>query len=126
MTGAISNLPFGGVGGSGTGNYRGRYSFDAFTHRRPVADTPSWLEALLSVRYMPYDMTEMQRIKRFIDSRPNFDRNGKQLKGWRHWSSFMFGLGAKNSTAALMRWVLVLFLSYTITAKRGMWSSVWR
>ena len=32
-----SELPFGGVGRSGTGAYRGRAGFDTFTHARAVA-----------------------------------------------------------------------------------------
>ena len=29
-------LPFGGIGNSGMGRYHGKYSFDAFTHEKPV------------------------------------------------------------------------------------------
>ena len=51
---ANENLPFGGVGNSGMGSYHGRLSFDAFSHRRAVVITPSWLD--LPFRYMPYKM----------------------------------------------------------------------
>ena len=51
---ANENLPFGGVGNSGMGSYHGRLSFDAFSHRRAVVITPSWLD--LPFRYMPYRM----------------------------------------------------------------------
>ncbi|MFI9832870.1 aldehyde dehydrogenase family protein [Streptomyces sp. NPDC051913] len=37
---AVSNAPFGGVGGSGSGAYGGRTGFDTFTHRRTVATQP--------------------------------------------------------------------------------------
>ncbi|MFC8427963.1 aldehyde dehydrogenase family protein [Streptomyces sp. NPDC057253] len=37
---ALSNAPFGGVGGSGSGAYGGRTGFDTFTHRRTVAAQP--------------------------------------------------------------------------------------
>lgn len=30
-------LPFGGIGKSGIGRYHGKFSFDAFTHYKPVA-----------------------------------------------------------------------------------------
>ncbi len=49
---ANENLPFGGVGNSGLGTYHGRLSFDAFSHRRSVVTTPTWLD--LPMRYMPY------------------------------------------------------------------------
>jgi coniferyl-aldehyde dehydrogenase len=29
-------LPFGGVGASGMGNYRGKYGFDTFSHQKPI------------------------------------------------------------------------------------------
>ena len=51
---ANENLPFGGVGNSGMGSYHGRLSFDAFSHRRAVVVTPTWLD--LPFRYMPYRM----------------------------------------------------------------------
>ena len=37
-----------------TGSYHGRLSFDAFSHRRAVVITPTWLD--LPFRYMPYKM----------------------------------------------------------------------
>ncbi len=36
----VSDLPFGGVGESGMGSYHGRYSLDAFSHRKAVLDKP--------------------------------------------------------------------------------------
>lgn len=46
--------PFGGVGNSGMGRYHGKYSFDAFCHRRTVVTTPEWID--LPLRYMPYKL----------------------------------------------------------------------
>ena len=54
---ANENLPFGGVGNSGMGHYHGRDSFNAFSHRRSVVVTPTWLD--LPFRYMPYKMFEL-------------------------------------------------------------------
>lgn len=51
---ANERLPFGGVGNSGMGSYHGRLSFEAFSHRRAVVITPTWLD--LPFRYMPYKM----------------------------------------------------------------------
>ncbi len=51
---ANENIPFGGVGNSGMGHYHGKLSFDAFSHKRSVVTTPTWLD--LPFRYMPYKM----------------------------------------------------------------------
>ena len=37
-------MPFGGVGDSGFGMYHGRYSFEAFSHKKPVLWKNSGLE----------------------------------------------------------------------------------
>lgn len=47
---SIPTLPFGGVGESGQGSYRGRSSYECFTHRRSVVSTPGWMEGMLKVR----------------------------------------------------------------------------
>ena len=49
---ANEHLPFGGVGNSGMGRYHGRDSLYAFSHRRAVVTTPTWMD--MPVRYMPY------------------------------------------------------------------------
>ncbi|MEU8961070.1 aldehyde dehydrogenase family protein [Streptomyces sp. NPDC048491] len=36
----VSDLPFGGVGESGMGNYHGRYSIETFSHRKAVLSKP--------------------------------------------------------------------------------------
>ncbi|WP_101852188.1 aldehyde dehydrogenase family protein [Kocuria flava] len=46
-------LPFGGVGASGTGAYHGRHSFETFSHRRAVLDKPQAPDTLRVV-YPPY------------------------------------------------------------------------
>ncbi len=51
---ANERLPFGGVGNSGMGSYHGRLSFDAFSHRRAVVVSPTWID--LPFRYMPYKL----------------------------------------------------------------------
>ncbi len=45
-------VPFGGVGNSGMGAYHGIDSFNAFSHRRSVITSPTWID--LPFRYMPY------------------------------------------------------------------------
>lgn len=49
---ANDGLPFGGVGNSGMGAYHGKLTFDVFSHRRAVVDTPTWID--VPFRYMPY------------------------------------------------------------------------
>lgn len=46
------NLPFGGVGHSGTGNYHGKYSFETFSHYKPYVERPTWFDP--KQRYAPY------------------------------------------------------------------------
>ncbi|MCW3462725.1 aldehyde dehydrogenase [Chitinophaga nivalis] len=45
-------LPFGGRGHSGTGQYHGKYSFDTFTHRKGIMKTANWLDVPL--KYAPF------------------------------------------------------------------------
>jgi aldehyde dehydrogenase (NAD+) len=45
------HLPFGGVGESGIGAYHGKYTFERFTHSKPVMKTPLWLDP--SIKYPP-------------------------------------------------------------------------
>ena len=49
---ASARLPFGGFKQSGIGRYHGWYSFEAFSHARPVVKTPTWID--LPLRYPPY------------------------------------------------------------------------
>ena len=56
---ANESVPFGGVGESGMGHYHGRDSFDAFSHRRTVVTTPTWID--IPFRYMPYKMFRLVR-----------------------------------------------------------------
>lgn len=51
---ANENIPFGGIGNSGMGQYHGYDSFRAFSHCRSLVITPTWLD--LPFRYMPYKM----------------------------------------------------------------------
>lgn len=75
--GAIPTLQFGGVGESGQGSYRGRASFEVFTHRRSVVQTPGWMERLLAVRYPPHTGTGKQKqFAAMSNKKPGFDREG--------------------------------------------------
>ena len=58
------NLPFGGVGASGMGQYHGKYSFDTFTHEKSVFFKPAnWN---LPVCYPPFTKGKMKLVKFFL------------------------------------------------------------
>ncbi len=46
------NLPFGGRGFSGIGNYHGHYSFETFSHKKAVMKTPTWFDP--NIKYPPF------------------------------------------------------------------------
>ncbi len=48
----IPELPFGGVGLSGTGRYHGKAGFETFSHIKSVLKRPFWLD--IKFRYPPY------------------------------------------------------------------------
>ncbi len=48
----VNELPFGGVGNSGTGSYHGRWGFEAFSHRKAVMRKPTWPDP--SIAYPPF------------------------------------------------------------------------
>lgn len=121
---SIPTLPFGGVGQSGTGAYRGRASFDVFTHRRSVAKTPSWLEGFLRVRYMPYKPQELARFNRMNGLSPDFDRAGRQSRGLAFWLSFLFGRST-SVKGFVFRWVVILAGVY-FARQRGYLLWTWR
>jgi aldehyde dehydrogenase (NAD+) len=47
------DLPFGGVGNSGSGAYHGKFSFDTFTHKKAVCNKVTWPD--IPLRYPPYN-----------------------------------------------------------------------
>ncbi|KAL9233368.1 hypothetical protein vseg_008381 [Gypsophila vaccaria] len=57
----VSTLPFGGVGESGMGNYHGKFSFDAFSHKKSVLYRS--FEGDASVRYPPYSTKKLRLLK---------------------------------------------------------------
>lgn len=46
------NLPFGGIGNSGSGQYHGKFSFETFSHKKSVMKTPTWFDP--AVKYPPF------------------------------------------------------------------------
>lgn len=59
---ANHHLPFGGVGNSGMGKYHGEESFFAFSNRKPVLTSPTWID--LVAKYPPFKWFSL--IKRVI------------------------------------------------------------
>lgn len=59
---ANHNLPFGGVGNSGMGKYHGQESFLAFSNKRGVVSTPTWID--FPLRYVPFKYFKL--IKKII------------------------------------------------------------
>lgn len=59
------NLPFGGVGPSGLGNYHGFFGFKAFSHEKALL-RQSWLGRLLRVIYPPYTPFKLKLIRLLI------------------------------------------------------------
>jgi aldehyde dehydrogenase (NAD+) len=59
---ANPHLPFGGVGASGLGAYHGKYSFDTFSHVKPVMHTPTWFDP--NLKYPPFQgkLTWIRRL----------------------------------------------------------------
>ena len=50
----IPELPFGGVGLSGTGSYHGHAGFEVFSHLKSILNRPFWLD--INFRYPPYKL----------------------------------------------------------------------
>ncbi|KAF9373688.1 Aldehyde dehydrogenase [Podila verticillata] len=95
---AEGNLPFGGTGPSGMGNYHGKHSFDAFTHERAtmIKDLSPISEALMGVRYAPYTSGNLKLARLALESVPRFKKSFvlKHLK----WIviAVIFGIGYKR------------------------------
>lgn len=55
------NLPFGGVGSSGTGNYHGKFGFDNFSHKKGIHEKPNWFEP--NIKYPPFTHLKTKIIR---------------------------------------------------------------
>ena len=58
-------LPFGGVGLSGMGSYRGEAGFRTFSHYKSVLDKPFWFESTL--KYPPYTKRKLKVFKSLLE-----------------------------------------------------------
>lgn len=59
---AVTGLPFGGIGPSGSGATTGKYGFDTFTHLRSTLDSPGWLDKVMHGRFPPYSPKKIQSL----------------------------------------------------------------
>lgn len=59
-----TDMPFGGVGGSGMGSYHGAAGFNAFTHRRSIVDKKNWID--LPMRYQPFNVMKKFLLRMFL------------------------------------------------------------
>ncbi|HET8858515.1 aldehyde dehydrogenase family protein [Marivirga sp.] len=58
---ANPELPFGGIGNSGSGNYHGKSGFMAFSHEKSILKSGTWFD--LRKKYPPFDQASMKMIK---------------------------------------------------------------
>ncbi|KAK5981492.1 Aldehyde dehydrogenase dimeric NADP-preferring [Trichostrongylus colubriformis] len=65
----VDTLPFGGVGNSGMGRYRGKFGFDTFTHEKAVLKRGFFGESLLSSRYPPVSDAKLKQMNRLVGTR---------------------------------------------------------
>ncbi len=61
---ANSNLPFGGVGNSGIGNYHGEAGFRAFTHYKSILDKSTLIEP--DIKYYPHTKRKFWLIRKLM------------------------------------------------------------
>lgn len=80
MNTVIAGLPFGGVGQSGTGAYRGKWSVLSFVHNRPVlGNRGAWVDWIIGFRFPPFLDNNYKMIKMAVP-RPGFSRPAGQSK----------------------------------------------
>ena len=59
-------LPFGGVGASGSGAYHGEYSFEVFSHMKPVLSKPLRPDTLAATIMPPYTPAKDALVRRWL------------------------------------------------------------
>jgi aldehyde dehydrogenase (NAD+) len=60
----VPELPFGGVGNSGSGAYHGRWGFETFSHRKAVLRKPTWPDP--SVAYPPFGRLKERVLRKLL------------------------------------------------------------
>jgi aldehyde dehydrogenase (NAD+) len=60
----VNDLPFGGVGNSGTGAYHGKWGFETFSHRKAVLRKPTWIDP--SIAYPPFTVLKHKIMRKLF------------------------------------------------------------
>ncbi|KAF8427381.1 Aldehyde/histidinol dehydrogenase [Tirmania nivea] len=77
MNTIVAGLPFGGVGQSGMGAYRGKWSVLSFVHQRPVLENKGgWVDWLIGFRFPPY-LESNYKVINMVVPKPGFSRPSK-------------------------------------------------
>lgn len=63
---SVAELPFGGVGNSGTGAYHGKHGFDLFSHKKATMMKDQNLEFVNNIRYPPYTEKKINLVKTLL------------------------------------------------------------
>eukprot|EP01012_Entosiphon_sulcatum_P041911 TRINITY_DN55823_c0_g1_i1.p1 TRINITY_DN55823_c0_g1~~TRINITY_DN55823_c0_g1_i1.p1 ORF type:complete len:506 (+),score=105.75 TRINITY_DN55823_c0_g1_i1:31-1518(+) len=72
-------LPFGGVGNSGMGSWHGKYTFDTFSHNKPIMHKNCGLESVNNIRYAPYTDKKFNMLRKLLFKKPNFSGRSSKL-----------------------------------------------
>lgn len=66
---------------------------------------------MLDVRYPPY-AGKIETFRKMSGLKPNFDRNGNEIKGFSYWLTFLGALGGPSFKSGLMRWALFALVAF--------------
>ncbi|KAF8519640.1 NAD-aldehyde dehydrogenase [Hysterangium stoloniferum] len=89
LQGGSSVTPFGGVGPSGYGAHKGKYSFDMFTHHRSSYSSPSWIDVIMGVRFPPYTDVTLKKVNSLVLPTIPYPRPGESAPfNWKRYVTF--------------------------------------
>ncbi|KAF8581488.1 aldehyde dehydrogenase [Ramaria rubella] len=107
LHGGSSVTPFGGVGASGYGSHKGKYSFDTFTHQRASFHSPKWIDLMMYIRFPPYTKKTLAKANSTVMPPIPYPRPGQKSSSWKSWIvlAVTFGLiaASKERLAGLLK-----------------------
>lgn len=71
---------------------------------------------MLNVRYPPYTDAKLSQFLRSSALKPNFDREGKEVRGLGYWVGLVTSLGGESVKSVLVRWVVLAL--FAVGSKR--------